>query len=291
MAEWRVAAVQMDPQLGATAANIATMRRHLRTAAEAGARLVVFPECAITGYGMADRNAALALAEPVPGPSVVAISETCAELGVYCVFGLLERVTTADGQRLYNSCVLVGPQGFIADYRKIHLPCVGADKFTDPGDRPFAVQDLGGLRISMSICFDGGFPETARVQTLLGADLIVLPTNWSEKAMKSATLVPPVRAFENHVYHLAVNRIGDESGFHYIGRSSIIDPTGDLLAFADHDREEIIYADIDPEKARSKRIVHCAGEYEIDRLAWRRPEFYGPIAAETERPFKGHRPQ
>ena len=60
--------------------------------------------------------------------------------------------------------------GFVAGYRKIHLPCLGADRFTDPGDRPFAVHDLGGLRLGMNICFDGSYPESARILTLLGAD-------------------------------------------------------------------------------------------------------------------------
>ena len=67
-----------------------------------------------------------------------------------------------------------------------------------------------GLKIGINICFDGSFPESARILTLAGADLIVLPTNWADKAIKNATLVSRVRAFENHVYHHAVNRVGTE---------------------------------------------------------------------------------
>jgi predicted amidohydrolase len=281
---WKIAAVQMDCRLGRPADNRAAVRAKLAEAAGAAARLVVFPECALTGYGFPDRSAALAVAEPLPGPTTAALSEDCARLGVWVVVGLLERA----GQQLFNSAALVGPAGELFTYRKVHLPCVGADRFTDPGDRPFAVHDLGGLRVGMGICFDAGFPECPRVLALLGADVIVLPTNWSDKAVKNATLVSRVRALENHVYFVAVNRVGEESGFRYVGHSSVIDPGGDYLAFADHDREETITADVDPAVARAKRIVHCAGEYEIDRVNWRRPEMYGPLT-EPKPPFAGHR--
>lgn len=281
---WKIAGVQMDCKLGETAVNRSVMIRRLGEAAAVGAKLVVFPECAMTGYGLADRAAALAVAETLPGPSVEAVEEVCAQRGIWCVFGLLER----DADKLYNACALVGPKGYIASYRKIHLPCVGVDRFTDPGDRPFQVHDLGGLKISIGICFDGSFPETARIQTLLGADLILLPTNWADKAIKMATLVPRVRAFENHVYHMAVNRIGDEAGFHYVGHSSIVDYLGDYLAYADHDSESIMYADIDPEAARKKKVIHCVGEYEIDRVNWRRPEMYQALVQKPASAFCGH---
>jgi predicted amidohydrolase len=279
---WKIAAVQMDCRLGGNAANLESIRAKLRKAAGDGARLVVFPECILSGYGFTSRGAVVSVAEELPGPSVNAIAEDCAELGVYCVFGLFEKA----GGKVFNACALVGPKGFIAGYRKTHLPCLGADRFTDPGDRPFAVHDLGGLKLGMTICFDGSFPETARVLTLLGADLIVLPTNWAEQAMRMATLVPRCRAFENHVYYLAVNRIGNESGFQYIGHSSICDFRGDHLGFADHPNDAILSAEIDPAAARSKRVVTCAGEYEIDRVNWRRPDLYGELVKGDV--FAGH---
>ena len=274
----------MDCRLGDPEANLAAICTRLAEAADGGAKLIVFPECALTGYGFVDQAAALAVAQPIPGPSTEAISAECAKRNVWCVYGLLER----DGDRLFNSCALIGPMGFFATYRKIHLPCIGADRFTDPGDQPFAVHDLGGLVIGIGICFDASFPESARIQTLLGADLLLLPTNWAEKALRMATLVVRVRTIENHVYHLAVNRVGDEAGYHYIGHSSACDYSGDHLAYADHDREAILYFDVDPEAARNKKVVHCVDEYEIDRVNWRRPEMYGPLAAPSPTPFHGH---
>ncbi len=283
MASWKIAGVQMDCQLGRTEVNLEAVLAKLAIAADAGAKLIVFPECALTGYGFTSREEALRCAEPIPGPSSDLIATDCAKRGVWVIFGCLER----DGPKLFNSCVLIGPTGSVATYRKIHLPCVGADRFTDPGDKPFEVHDLGGLMIGINICFDGSFPESARILTLAGADLIVLPTNWADKAIKMATLVSRVRAFENHVYYLAVNRVGVESGYHYIGHSSITDFNGDYQAMADHDAEAVIYAEVNPELARAKKVIHCVGEYEIDRVNWRRPEFYGPLN-EVTKPFTGH---
>jgi predicted amidohydrolase len=91
------------------------------------------------------------------------------------------------------------------------------------------------------------------------------------------------RALENVVYAMAVNRIGEERGFRYIGRSSIAAPDGSVLAFASPDREEILLADVDPERARRKRLVRVPGLHEIDRFADRRPGFYGPIVAPNGR--------
>jgi 5-aminopentanamidase len=282
---WKVAGVQMNCTLGDKAANLATMTRKLAQAADSGAKLVVFPECILTGYGFESRAEILAVAEPLPGPSTEIMARECERLGVWAVFGLFE---SAEGGKLFNSTALVGPSGFVASYRKAHLPCLGADRFTDPGDRPFAVQDLGGLRLGMNICFDGSFPESARILTLLGADLVVLPTNWATNARKMAELVSAARAWENHIYYLAVNRVGDEAGFHYIGMSSAADYLGNVLYFAAPDEEETFTIEVNPAAAAQKRVVHCHGVYEIDRVNWRRPELYGPLIEPQEVAFLGH---
>jgi predicted amidohydrolase len=280
--KWIVAGVQMNCVLADKPANLAVMTRKLGEAADRGAKLVVFPECALTGYGFDSRSQAATVAEPVPGPAVETMGRECARRGMWAVFGLLESA----GDRLFNACALVGPNGFVASYRKIHLPCLGADRFIDPGDRPFAVHDLGGLKLGMNICFDGSYPESARILTLLGADLVVLPTNWASGARKMAELVSAARAWENHIYYLAVNRVGDESGFHYIGLSSAADYLGNILHFAREDAEELFIIEIDPTAAAQKRVVHCHGSYEIDRVNWRRPDLYGLLVAGE--PFKGH---
>ena len=275
MTLWKIACVQTDCRIGDVPANLKAIRAGLRDAARLGARLAVFPECALTGYCFDSREEARPFAEPAPGPSVDAIAADCRELGVWAVVGMLER--DGDGG-LFNACALVGPGGFVSAYRKIHLPYLGVDRFTTPGDRPFAVHDLGGLRVGMHVCYDGSFPESARVLTVLGADLLVLPTNWPTGAEPTIRHLTAARALENHVYYAACNRVGEERGFRFIGQSRILDCNGELLASAGADAPEIITADIDPAVARNKRLVKIPGKYELDRVAHRRPEMYRPLA-------------
>jgi predicted amidohydrolase len=271
---WKIAGVQMDCRLGDKRLNLDRMRSGLGEAARQGAGLVVFPECALTGYAFESKDEARPHAETIPGTATEALAADCRRLGVWAVFGLLE--SDPSSGRLFNACALVSPDGLRASYRKVHLPFLGVDRFTTPGNRPFAVHDLGGLLIGMNICYDGSFPETARVLMLLGADLVVLPTNWPPGAISAVQYLIPARALENHVYYAAVNRVGEERGFRFIGQSRLVACTGDLLAAAG-DAEEIIYAEVDPAEARRKHLIKIPGKYEIDRVRDRRPEMYGPL--------------
>jgi 5-aminopentanamidase len=245
----------------------------------AGAKLVVFPECALSGYGFSSREEGFAHAVSLDSAPVRKVVAACERHRCFCILGLLER----DSDRLFNACVLVGPNGVAGSYRKVHLPFLGIDMFVDPGDRPFAVHDAGGLKVGMHICYDGGFPETARVLTLLGADLLVLPTNWPTHSECAAEHMVPTRAMENTVYVMAVNRVGEESGFRFIGGSSIVDPGGRVLARAGGQSEEVLQADIDPTVARRKHLVRVPGRHEIDRIADRRPRFYEVLVAPNGR--------
>src|SRR4051812_26669929 len=112
MASWKIAGVQMDCRLGDKAGNLAVIRSQLREAARHGARLVVFPECALTGYAFESKAEASPHAEPLPGPSSDALAADCRALGVHAVIGLLER----SHEDLFNACVLVGPDGLRATY-------------------------------------------------------------------------------------------------------------------------------------------------------------------------------
>src|SRR3954447_24238862 len=107
MPAWTIAAVQMDCRLGAGPDNLRRVRQLLGEAAARGARLVVFPECVLSGYCFTSKAEALPHAQPLLGPACDAIVEDCARLGVFAVVGLLER----DGERLFNSCLLAGPSG------------------------------------------------------------------------------------------------------------------------------------------------------------------------------------
>jgi predicted amidohydrolase len=273
MSIWKIAAVQMDCKLADRAHNLEAMLGHLRETARQGAHLTIFPECALAGYCYDSKEEAWPHAEPIPGPSTRALTALCKSLGVWAVFGMLE----TSGSDLFNACALLGPNGVLETYRKIHLPWLGVDRFTTPGDRPFAVHDLGGLKVGINICYDGSFPEAARCLMLLGADLVVLPTNWPPGAASTVKYLIQARALENRVYYAAVDRIGMERGFSFIGQSRIVDVSGDLLAATETDQPTILYADIDPERARDKHVINIPGKHEVHRTRDRRPDMYGPI--------------
>lgn len=272
-----VAGVQMEPIIGQVESNRASIISALGEAAARGAKLIVFPECAITGYGFGSKQEAFEFSEPIDGPSTRAFSEECRRLGVYIIFGFLE----SDGEKLFNALALVGPEGVVGSYRKVHMPYIGVDRYADPGDRPFQVQEIyvgdESLRIGMHICYDGGFPEPGRVMSLLGADLLVLPTNWPKHAECAAEHMIPTRAMENVVYCMAVNRVGEERGFRFIGLSSIADPSGNVMAKLGGEEIATFYASIDTSKSRTKRLVRVPNLHEVDRINDRRPEFYSPI--------------
>jgi predicted amidohydrolase len=269
----------MDVVLADIAANQQRITSYLTQCASEGVSIAVFPECALSGYCFANLDEARGAAQPIPGPATEHFAAVCNKLGAHVVFGMLE----VAGDRLFNACVLVGPQGVEASYRKIHLPFLGVDRFVTPGDRPFAVHGVAGLRIGMNVCYDGSFPESARVMALAGADLIVLPTNWPQGARCTAQHVVHTRALENCVYYMSVNRVGTERGFSFIGQSRICDPSGNVVAEATHANEATLHATIDPNRARNKHFVNIPGEYEIDRMRDRRPEMYGALIQSEEK--------
>lgn len=270
---YRVAGAQIDVRFADPKANLDRIEEIVRSTVKQEAWLTVFPEAAVSGYCFESIEALRPVAETIPGPATDRLATLCRELRTYVITGMLER----DGERFFNSAAVVGPEGWIGTYRKIHLPFLGMDRFATPGDRPFRVWDLGGVRVGVHICYDGAFPESARVMTLDGADLIVLPTNWPPKSECAAAHLPNTRALENVVYYMAVDRVGEERGFRFIGESSIADTTGATIARCAGTEEGILLADIDPETSRTKRLIRVPGKHEIDRIRDRRPEMYGRL--------------
>lgn len=269
----KIAAVQMDPKIMGKRVNLDKILLEAKSAAGNNVDLIVFPECALTGYVFASREEAIPFMETIPGPSTHELVACCKELGVHIIIGLLE----IDADRCFNTAIIVAPQGLIGKYRKIHLPFLGIDRFVDPGDQAFQVYPTPIGNIGLHICYDCNFPESARVMTLAGADILALPTNWPEGRGKVAKYVINTRAYENKVHLVAVNRVGTERGTRFIGNSKIVDAWGDTLAEASSDQEEIIYAEISIAEARQKRIVFKPGEFELDFIGDRRPELYGEL--------------
>lgn len=269
----KVAGVQMDPKIMKNGLNLERIMDFLQEAAGNGARIVVFPECALTGYCFDNLDEALPFAETLPGPSTEALAALCAKLDVYTVVGMLE----LSGDGLFNAAAVLGPEGLVGSYRKIHLPCLGIDRFAIPGDRQFTVFDTAVGKLGVNICYDSSFPESSRIMSLDGAELIALSTNWPEGVEVIPEHVINTRAIENGVNYIAVNRIGEERGYRFIGRSKIVGYNGVTIVEASRDREEIVYAEISMAAARDKKVVKVPGVWEVDRMNDRRPEFYGPL--------------
>ncbi len=274
----KVAAVQMDVKILEKDRNLEKILSSLETAARAGARVAVFPECALSGYCFTSRQEALPVAETVPGPATEAIAAVARSLDCTAVVGLLERA----GDQIYNAAAVVTPQGVLGTYRKIHLPGLGIDLFAAWGDKPFPVFETEHGKIGVGICYDLSFPETGRVLKLKGAQLFVIPTNWP-LGSDSVKHTPPVRATENHLNVIACDRVGEERGFRFAGHSQIVDFTGQVQAEAGDTEETILYGEFDLAAADHNRVVRIPGKWEFDRLAARRPEMYGPITDQFAR--------
>ena len=271
----KISCVQTDVVFRDSEANLALLERVVHEEVRQGAGLTIFPECFLSGYCFDSLEEALPFAESIPGPATDRVAKLCASLKTHVVFGMLEK----SGNDVFNAAVLIGPAGLIGSYRKVHLPWLGVDRFTTPGDRPFQVFEAAGVQIVMLICYDGGFPEASRVLALQGADLILLPTNWPPGGTYMADYSVNSRAMENGVYFAAVNRVGHENGFPFIGKSRICHPSVATICSLDEATAGVLRTEIDPQVARTKRVVRVPGKHVIDRMADRRPEMYGPVVA------------
>jgi predicted amidohydrolase len=279
----RVAACQIDPQLGEVDANLDRIATAVSEAAAAGATFIVLPEAAVTGYAFASLAEALPVARRAEGSAEGMLAGLAETHRVTIVCGTLE----ASGDEVFNVAMVLLADGRRYRYRKIHLPFLGIDRFATPGPDAPSVIEADGLRFGVLICYDLRFPEAARICALEGADLIALPTNWPVGVPFHPDLFAPARAAENHCFVLACDRVGTERGTTFMGRSVLFDPDGQRIAVASDTDEETLLADIDPELARATHVAKRPGEHEWDTIADRRPGLYERLlrpAVDRERP-------
>ncbi|CAI8789262.1 N-carbamoyl-D-amino acid hydrolase [compost metagenome] len=283
----RVAVVQFDPQVGIENCD-ANLCRSLELALEAvtgGANLIVLPELCSTGYFFSNRQDAFEHAQLIPGgPSAQLWIDFASKHSVYIVAGLAER----DGMRLFNTSILVGPDGFIGKYRKAHLWNLEKLWFT-PGDLGFPVFDTPIGRIGMLICWDIWFPEVPRILSQQGADIICSVNNWvwtppplfDEAGKCMASYLTMTAAHVNNVFIAAASRIGEERGARYLGCSLIAGTNGwPIGAVASADQQEILFADIDLTSSRSALIWNNLNDLHRDRRA----DLYDQMLGYTQHP-------
>lgn len=264
----RVACLQMNPAIGETRRNVAHSLDMIGAAVSQGANLVVLPELCNTGYVFETRAEAFALAESVTdGPSARAWMEAAAKHGIHIVAGITER----DGDVLYNSAVIIGPQGYVGRYRKNHL--WGAENlFFERGNLGMPVFRIGAGRIAAAICYDIWFPETFRLAALQGCDLLCVPTNWvpmpsqPRDMMVMANILAMGGAHSNSMFVACADRVGHERGQPFLGNSIIVSHAGWPLAGpASPDAEEMIVADMNLADARRKRTLNDFNQLLRDR--------------------------
>jgi deaminated glutathione amidase len=252
-------------------ANVARAALLAGEAAAAGAHLVALPE--YLQFRGAD-DGFRASARPIPGPFTEPFSAVAARHGCWILAGSLAETSTDPG-RPFNTSVLVGPDGAIrARYRKIHLFDVNVDG--GPVDRESArvsggeepvVVDVDGVSLGLTICYDLRFPELYRTLVLAGAEVLAVPSNFTERTGRDHwEVLLRARAIENGAWVIAPSQIGGPPGQPAFGRSMVIDPWGIVVAQAP-DREAIVHAVLDTDRVAAVRR-------QIPVLANRRPEAY-----------------
>lgn len=260
----KIGFVQFAPTLGDVAATLRYLDRLIEVAS--GADLLVLPELCNSGYNLTSAEMAWATSETVENSVFIRhLAGLCRRHGCHIVSGFNER----DGDRLYNSAVLVGPAGYGGRYRKLHLFLNEKDVF-EPGNEGLPVFDLGPCRVGMLVCFDWIYPEVWRALALKGADVICHPSNLVLPGLAQRAV--PIHALTNRVYVVTANRIGREGELTFTGLSTLADPRGEMLAQAPPDEEAVCVVDVDVALARDKQITPRNHLW-----ADRRPEAYSDL--------------
>ena len=297
MRQIRVGTAQFEPRDADKDFNLGRIDALAGDAAAKGAEIVAFHECSISGYTFLERlerDEIEDLAEPVPGPSTERLVGIAGRRGLAVAAGLVE----ADRDKLYNTYVVATGDGVVAKFRKLHA-------FISPhiacGDG-YVVFDLLGCRFGILICYDCNLPENMRMTALLGAEIVlaphvtgclpspmpgrgtVAPEVWRNRDLDPARCRQefdgpkgrgwlhrwlPARAFENGVYLVYSNPIGDESGTIKPGGSMVLDPYGEVLAECRELGDQVVTATLDP----AKREQASGPGY----IRSRRPELYGKM--------------
>jgi len=257
-----IACLQAAGVPGDVEANLAALDVACAEAAGHGADLLVTDEMFVTGYDIGPLVHELARQD-----LLARVQEIARRHGVAVVAGLPE----LDGGDCYNTAALVGPDGtLLARHRKAHLFGALDRAVFAAGDDLVTVVDLAGVRIALLICYDVEFPESVRAAATAGAHLVLVPTAQMEPFGFIADELIRVRAWENQVYVAYVNHDGREGSLEYVGGSSVVAPSGEVLAAAGHG-DVLLHASVDPDVVAEQRR---ANPY----LADRRPELYGGLA-------------
>ena len=262
----KVSIVQTNPIFGEVKANVQSAIQQMENV---GADLFVLPELFNTGYNFISNKEVEQLAETTDGFTFQEIFSFAKKKNCFIVYGFAEKeqgvrsaehieethISNTKSQiAFYNSSALVGPNGLIGLYRKIHL-YFRENIFFSPGNLGFPVFDLPFGKIGMMICFDWYFPESARTLALKGAQLICQPANLVMSHCPDSLVT---RCLENRVFAALADRVGDENrgevNLHYIGKSEIVTPKGKILVRLGEEEANVAVVEIDLSEANNKQL-------------------------------------
>ncbi len=261
----KLSVVQFCPEFGQKDKNVSKV---LHYAEKIESDIIVFPELSTTGYFFQSKEEVMQFAEPADGPTVSELQKIATGSDKIIVLGFAE----FDDGKVYNSAAVIMPEAKMTRvYRKIHLFYKERFCFSEGDTGYFVIEDKKrDIKIGTMICYDWRFPEAARSLGLLGADVIVCPSNLVTKIWDK---VMPARAIENKVYLAVANRYGKESAggedVEFNGISGIWKYNGELMAQAGPADETVLTVEIEPEKTRNKSF----NPYN-DIFGDRRPEYY-----------------
>lgn len=273
-----VACCQLAPEVGRPERNREAIRSAVARAADAGARVIVLPELAASGYVFHDHAELAACAEPVDGPALRMLHELAIDHDAIIVCGFAEAADHA----VYNSAALVDATGVRSVYRKAHLWDTEKTNGFTAGDEPPTVVDTASGRIAVMICYDLEFPEWVRTAALKGADLLCAPVNWPlyprPAGERPAEIVKvQAGAAVNRMAIAIADRTGTERGQDWVGGSAVVDQDGYPVTEFQLGAEAVLVGSLDVSQSRVKTISE-----HNDVFRDRRPELYGLVHQEVE---------
>jgi predicted amidohydrolase len=243
----RIAVGQMEPLLTDVHENLSRVKSLLKEATDNQVDVLVLPELCNSGYVFEGLEEARSAAEEIPTGMFSKEFRSWSKPGRLVAAGICEQTP----QGLYNSAAVFANGTHITTYRKIHLFLNEKDWFKSGSQEP-PVVEFKDARFGVMICFDWAFPETARVLTLKGAQIILHPSNLVLHYCQNAMVT---RSIENSVYTVTANRVGTERGIEFSGNSQITNTIGTRLATLSGDEVGIAFVDIDPQAADDKMIT------------------------------------
>jgi predicted amidohydrolase len=273
--EFKVSLAQICCKAANKTDNLKRIEKAVVKAKRQSADIVIFPELSLTGYVVRDQI--YELAETVPGPSTKILEGIAKRTKMHIVFGMPER-TDKTQATIYNTAVLVGPNGLLGKYRKMYLPTHSVfeeKRYFRPGYEA-AVFDTELGKIGLIICYDIFFPEVARLTRLKGAQLIVCIS--ASPAIRRAYFetLTTARALENTAYLAFVNLVGIEDGLQFWGGSRLIGPQGRIIAKAKYDDEDQVTGNVNYADIRSVETF-------VPTLRDLRPELFDKLKEDAEK--------